>query len=306
MTVLLIGVLVYLLLASAILGWVLLPSWRAVIRQRLGLTARATRRPIETARRRIRAMATASIRGPRPLLSMGGLSRHQRLTGAAALLVLVLAPATAWWARQGLAYDDFDHTHSHAINPQIAALLQGEQLVPPAPLPPAIFLTREVERLRPQTASASRQWSLLDREFRDRLLAVYRLMRERHGLEMVLLEGYRSPERQAALAALGPQVTQAGPGASYHQHGLAADSAFLIGGQLVISEADPRAANGYELFGALAQSAGLVWGGSWRSLKDLGHVELRRPGTLPERSSTGASDASPRGPSANASGSRTP
>lgn len=283
-----------------------MPAWRSAVRQRLRLIARATAEPAEATIRRGLGLAWAALRAGGSWRPPGRLSPRQRLAGGAALLVLLLVPAIAWWARQGQVYDDFDHTQSRTINPQIAALLQGEQLVPPAPLPPALFLTREVEQLRPQTASASRQWSLLDHEFRDRLLAVYRLMRERHGLEMVLLEGYRSPERQAALAALGPHVTQAGPGASYHQHGLAADSAFLIGGQLVISETDPRAANGYELFGALAQSAGLVWGGSWRSLKDLGHVELRRPGTLPERSPTGATDASPRGPLANASGRRTP
>ncbi|WP_369803336.1 M15 family metallopeptidase [Pseudorhodoferax sp. Leaf267] len=54
----------------------------------------------------------------------------------------------------------------------------------------------------------------------------------------------------------------------------------MIDGRIVISEKDPRAARGYDLYGAVAQSAGLVWGGSWRSLKDLGHVELRRSGVL--------------------------
>jgi peptidoglycan L-alanyl-D-glutamate endopeptidase CwlK len=37
---------------------------------------------------------------------------------------------------------------------------------------------------------------------------------------------------------------------------------------------------GYELLGAAAQELGLVWGGGWRTLKDYGHVELRRPGVL--------------------------
>jgi len=105
-------------------------------------------------------------------------------------------------------------------------------------------------------------------------------MRERHGYEMALIEGYRSPERQNQLAALGKQVTQVGAFGSYHQVGLAADCGFLRNGRLVISEQDPWAARGYELYGEVARSTGMVWGGGWRSLKDLGHVELRRPGVL--------------------------
>lgn len=197
-----------------------------------------------------------------------------------ALLLLAGIPAAALWLRHFHAYDGFDHRSSRAMNPQVAALLQGEQLVPPAPLPPELFLTREVEQAHPMVASASRNWDLLDADFRQRLLVVFKLMREEHGLEMVLIEGYRSPERQAALAALGPQVTRAGPGQSLHQQGLAADCAFLIGGRIVISEADAAAARGYELLGRVAQSAGLTWGGSWRSIRDLGHVEWRR-GTEP-------------------------
>ncbi|TDM08527.1 MAG: hypothetical protein C4K60_03555 [Ideonella sp. MAG2] len=79
---------------------------------------------------------------------------------------------------------------------------------------------------------------------------------------------------------MGGHVTRAGGGQSYHQYGLAADCAFLRNGKVVISEADPWAAKGYELYGQMAQSVGMVWGGSWRSIKDLGHVELRRPGVI--------------------------
>jgi peptidoglycan LD-endopeptidase CwlK len=129
-------------------------------------------------------------------------------------------------------------------------------------------------------ATASRQWELLNPDFRQRLLVLFQIMKERHGYEMVLIEGYRSPERQAQLAALGRHVTQAGANESYHQYGFASDCAFLRNGKLVISEQDPWAARGYELYGEVAQSLGMVWGGSWRSLKDYGHVELRQPGLM--------------------------
>ncbi|MBZ8142802.1 D-alanyl-D-alanine carboxypeptidase, partial [Rubrivivax gelatinosus] len=145
----------------------------------------------------------------------------------AALALLLLAPALALVLRQWHAYDGFDHTYTHETNARIAELLQGEQLVPPPRLPPDLFTTREVAQARPLADSASRQWELLDADFRQRLLTVFKLMREQHGYEMVLLEGYRSPERQVQLAKLGLAVTHAGAGQSYHQYGLAADCAFL-------------------------------------------------------------------------------
>lgn len=163
-------------------------------------------------------------------------------------------------------------------DPVIAELLRGERLVPPAPMPPELFSTKEVERDRQEIVLASREWNLLDSDFRHRLLAVYHLMAQR-GYQMTLLEGYRTPERQAALARLGTHVTHAGAYQSYHQYGLAADSAFYKDGKLVISEKDPWAMEGYRLYGQFAESAGLVWGGKWQ-LMDFGHVELRRHGSI--------------------------
>jgi peptidoglycan LD-endopeptidase CwlK len=160
---------------------------------------------------------------------------------------------------------------------KIAALLNGEQLVPPPPLPPDVFATKEVEQVRPALRDASRDWNLLDTDFRTRLLLVYKIMREQYGYEMALLEGYRSPERQNRLAQMGGSVTNAAAFQSYHQYGLAADNAFLHDGQLVISEKDPWAMHGYQLYGQVAEQVGLTWGGRWK-LMDLGHVEYHKPG----------------------------
>jgi peptidoglycan L-alanyl-D-glutamate endopeptidase CwlK len=204
------------------------------------------------------------------------LLRRRGAVLAAALAVLTLPPLAAGLLRERSRVDSHDDRLARPVDPQVAALLQGERLVAPLPLPPALFATAEVEQWRPLARHASRQWELLDAEFRQRLLLLFQLMRERHGYDMVLVEGYRSPERQAALAALGPSVTRAGPYESRHQHGLAADCAFLREGRVVISERDPWAMQGYAAYGALAQSLGLTWGGAWRSLKDYGHVEWRR------------------------------
>jgi peptidoglycan L-alanyl-D-glutamate endopeptidase CwlK len=195
-----------------------------------------------------------------------------------ALVVVLPALAVAW--RVWIGVSMYDHTDIRIPDQRIAALLAGERLVPPPPLPPEVFTTREVETVRPSVRYASRDWALLDAEFAQRLLMVFRIMKEQHGYEMVLLEGYRSPERQAELARRGGHVTQAGANRSYHQFGLAADSAFMRNGKVVITERDPWAMRGYELYGEVSASLGLTWGGAWRSIKDFGHVELRRPGVL--------------------------
>lgn len=168
-------------------------------------------------------------------------------------------------------YADTVHTNDAVVS----ALLAGEQLVPPPPLPPEVFTTREVLAVRPALVSASRDWNLLDVSFQQRLLRVFQRMRE-HGYEMVLLEGYRSPQRQNSLAAMGSHVTNAVAFQSYHQYGLAADSAFMRNGKLVISERDEWAMRGYQLYGQEAEAMGLTWGGRWKMM-DFGHVELRRP-----------------------------
>jgi peptidoglycan L-alanyl-D-glutamate endopeptidase CwlK len=250
----------YFIGACALVAWLSLPAARALAwRQLVGLAnlARARNR-VARSRRRMTGRAR------------GGL--------AAAVLACVAGPVwMLWLGAPSLPAVDEPRRGGDAL---VSALLQGEHLVPPPPLPPALFLTPEVQAARPGLAMADRRWAQFQPAFRQRLLLVYQRMKDQHGYEMVLLEGYRSPERQAALSTLGPNVTNAGAWQSYHQYGLAADSAFMRGGKLVISERDPWARRGYALYGQLAEQAGLVWGGRWQNA-DLGHVELRSGGQGP-------------------------
>lgn len=189
---------------------------------------------------------------------------------------ILATPPLVALALRGRQLFQFDDT-ARVPDEKIAALLKGEQLVPPPPLPPEVFATREVEQIRPALKDASRDWNLLDADFRTRLLLVYKIMHEQYGYEMALLEGYRSPERQNRLAQMGGNVTNAAAFQSYHQYGLAADNAFLRDGELVISEKDPWAMRGYQLYGQTAEQVGLTWGGRWKMM-DLGHVEYHKPG----------------------------
>ena len=128
-------------------------------------------------------------------------------------------------------------------------------------------------------ASASRDWSLMNPSYEQLLLRVFRIMKDKHGYDMAILEGYRSPQRQNLLAAMGPSVTNAAAFQSRHQYGLAADCAFVRDGKIVISEKDPWAMRGYQLYGEVAESLGLTWGGRWKMM-DFGHTELRLPGVM--------------------------
>ncbi|WP_103707952.1 M15 family metallopeptidase [Paraburkholderia eburnea] len=201
------------------------------------------------------------------------IKRRLLILSTAGILATPPLIAIALRGHQLFQYDDTPRVPDE----KIAALLNGEQLVPPPPLPPEVFATQEVEQIRPALVDASRDWNLLDADFRTRLLLVYKIMREQYGYEMALLEGYRSPERQDRLAKMGGSVTNAAAFQSYHQYGLAADNAFLRDGKLVISEKDPWAMRGYQLYGQVAEQVGLTWGGRWK-LMDLGHVEYHKPG----------------------------
>lgn len=281
------AVFAYFALATLVLAVLFLPGARAHAMgwaQRLLSGSAAARRSI-SARGQRGAGQLAQAMGAGSAHTTGWLALHRRWVLGAALL-LIAAPLVPWALRDLLELEGYDHRVSHEVNEQVAALLLGEQLVPPPALPPEWFTTSEVEVERPMIRGASRQWELLDAEFRQRLLVVFKLMREQHGYDMVLLEGYRSPERQALLAGFGAQVTRAGPFESWHQYGMAADCAFVRDGRIVISERDSWAAAGYARYGEVARSVGLTWGGGWQSIRDLGHVELSRAGVLQRRSAS--------------------
>lgn len=203
--------------------------------------------------------------------------RHYVLCLGGILLILV-PPLVAVLSGSKTMLGGFD-SPTREVNSHVAQLLEGEHLVPPPALPPLFFATLEVEQVRPMLVSASRDWALMNPAYAQRLLLAFKIMKEKHGYDMAILEGYRSPERQDKLAAMGSSVTNAAAFQSWHQYGLAADCAFLRNGKIVISEKDPWAMRGYELYGEVAESVGLTWGGRWKMM-DFGHTELRLPGVM--------------------------
>lgn len=119
----------------------------------------------------------------------------------------------------------------------------------------------------------------LDSEFRTKLEIFEKRLLE-SGIRVKLVSGYRSFEEQNRLYALGRTkpgriATKARGGYSWHNFGLAADYAFISGGQLTW--------NGpWKLFGRIARECGLEWGGHWKKFPDRPHVQWRRGKTLAE------------------------
>lgn len=136
-------------------------------------------------------------------------------------------------------------------------------------LPPGALLGNVL----PEIATAvDRDWSKLDSGFRMRLESVVNRLRQR-GHHFVLVEGYRSPERQDSLFEQAVQVTSARAWQSRHQFGLAADLAPMQAGGIAMDTRDEMVLQAYQALGEEAEAAGLVWGGRW-TLRDYGHVEM--------------------------------
>jgi peptidoglycan L-alanyl-D-glutamate endopeptidase CwlK len=277
--VFLLVVALYFVLACLVSWLVLFPAGRAyVLRLAAGAELALGRRFGRLAAGHAAGLQTLRQSGAASAQGLTGLLRRHYLLFLAGAVLISLPPLLAFMASGKNMLGGFD-VSTREMNTQVAGLLQGEQLVPPVALPPTVFTTAEVEQERPMLASASRNWTLLDADYTQRLLLVFKIMKEQHGYDMAILEGYRSPERQNLLAGMGGNVTNAAAFQSWHQYGLAADCAFLRDGKLVISEKDPWAMRGYELYGQVAESVGLTWGGRWKMM-DFGHTELRVPGVM--------------------------
>lgn len=203
-----------------------------------------------------------------------GLRRHRWLV-LASVVLLVLPPLLVLGLRQRVVLPGFQGDDLGESQTMIAGLLRGERLVPPPPPPPAVFTTREIREERPEVVTADRRWDHVDADLQQRVLAIYQVMQSQYGIRMVLVEGYRSPERQAELAREG-RATLAGAWSSCHQYGLALDSAPMREGKLQWDMGDAWTRRAYFLYGELAEQAGLTWGGRWTRLKDYVHVESTR------------------------------
>lgn len=270
------GVFIGFVFACGIIGLLVFPPGReAIVNLVINVSPRVIRQYGQIYCRKLARVSQAvNVAGKYRVYIKAFIKRHHLLLLIAGSLV-VIPPGLVLVLSRKNVLDGFDDTQMYERNDQVMTLLQGERLTAPPSLPPALFATQEVMQIRPSLIDASRSWQLLDETFSQRLLLVFRIMKERYGYDMAILEGYRSPERQNKLAKMGASVTNAMAYQSYHQFGLAADCAFRRDGKLVISEKDPWAMRGYRLYGEVAESLGMSWGGRWKMM-DFGHIEMHR------------------------------
>lgn len=92
-----------------------------------------------------------------------------------------------------------------------------------------------------------------------------------------LAERWGRPDLADVLMGVGPQRgpkrTNAAPGESLHNYGLAADAVPLVDGKPVWDAVRPENRGIWMRFGRAAQEAGLVWAGTWRHFREFPHVQ---------------------------------
>jgi peptidoglycan L-alanyl-D-glutamate endopeptidase CwlK len=94
------------------------------------------------------------------------------------------------------------------------------------------------------------------------------------GIELTVTQGLRTMDEQAALyaqgrTAPGQVVTNAKPGSSWHNFGLAFDVAVVVNGKPTW----PSDQTLWDKIGELGKAQGLVWGGDFQSFKDMPHFQ---------------------------------
>lgn len=120
---------------------------------------------------------------------------------------------------------------------------------------------------------------------RERVIHVMSQMWHKQRVHLRVTHGYRSLGSQSRLynqgrTAPGPRVTNAKPGLSYHNYGLAVD--FCFRGKDPYLENDPRGVELWLFLGSLIESdSGCYWGGYFKT-PDKPHMEFRVKGFTPK------------------------
>lgn len=125
--------------------------------------------------------------------------------------------------------------------------------------------SRRIEDLHPKVAE-------LCRKFIDEC--------DKAGIDVIITSTYRSHAEQNALYAQGrtkpgKKITNAQGGDSYHNWRLAFDFAPVVNGKI-----DWNDLSQFKRCGAIAESIGLEWGGSWRRFKDYPHCQYTQGLTI--------------------------
>jgi hypothetical protein len=103
--------------------------------------------------------------------------------------------------------------------------------------------------------------------FRDKVVELISIARKQ-GIELAVVETYRTRVKQMEYKSMGRIYTRIGPGASKHQYGLAVDVVPIVNGQ---AQWHNQAL--WRKVGVIGERLGLRWGGRWRNPYDPAHFE---------------------------------
>ena len=103
--------------------------------------------------------------------------------------------------------------------------------------------------------------------FRDKVATLIAMCKAK-GIELAIVESYRTHAKQNEFKAMGKNYTRSSGGKSRHQYGLAVDVVPVIDS---IAQWDNSKL--WRKVGVIGEQLGLRWGGRWKSLYDPGHFE---------------------------------
>jgi peptidoglycan L-alanyl-D-glutamate endopeptidase CwlK len=116
-------------------------------------------------------------------------------------------------------------------------------------------------------------------------IAECQIMAAAHGYEYKAISGNRTWDEQAKIYAQGRTspgkiVTNAKPGYSNHNYGIAVDMGVFKSGKY-LDELKPAEAEAFHSKAAIiADKYNIEWGGNWKSFKDYPHFEYKTGKTL--------------------------
>lgn len=139
-------------------------------------------------------------------------------------------------------------------------------------MPAATLTKRTIENLAGLNAHA--------RERIEELIEQAQPILASAGVRIEVISGLRSWQQQAALYARGrtqpgPKVTNAPPGSSWHNYGLAVDFG-IFRGSTYLDESEPRTTDRlYREIAVVARNLGIEWAGDWKTFTETPHFQYR-------------------------------
>jgi len=116
-------------------------------------------------------------------------------------------------------------------------------------------------------------------------IAECQILAKAHGYEYKAISGNRTWEEQAKIYAQGRTapgkiVTNAKPGFSNHNYGIAVDMGVFKDGKYLDASKPSEAEAFHRKAAVVGEKYNIEWGGSWKSFKDFPHFEYRTGKTI--------------------------